>query len=132
MKNLARRIHIFYRRGFPTYMRGKRWPAWAAVALPFIALLICVRTRVKSLCWRSALVVVLLFETANIFIEHRAVYRGHWVYNESRILGPRLWGIPVEEPIIYYLFPPLFVIIIMHLFFQWFEDNHSLPIHSEL
>ncbi|MFW5775318.1 MAG: lycopene cyclase domain-containing protein [Chitinivibrionales bacterium] len=129
MNNFARRIRIFYRRGLPTYIRGKRWPAWALIALPFVMLLVYLRRRVHSMCWRSAVTVVLLFEIANLFIEHRAVYLGHWVYNEARILGPRIWGIPIEEPMIYYLFPPLFVIIIMHLFYQWFRGSHTIGSH---
>lgn len=123
MKKFLRRLDIVMRRGMPSYTRGKHRPAWALIALPFILLLIYMRTRVKALCWRSAVMVVLLFEISCLFIEHHAVVCGHWVYNEARILGPTFWGIPIEEPVIYYFFPPLFVIIIMHLFYQWFCHN---------
>jgi lycopene cyclase domain-containing protein len=99
--------------GAPTYRRGRWWPAWALLALPFVVLMAVllpvVRRRVH---WMACAFTVLVFEAVMLPVEHWSILRGHWVYNESRILGPLVWGIPIEEPLIYYLLPPILVIMI--------------------
>lgn len=101
--------------GKPTYRRGAKYPAWMLIALPFIALTGFLLKRVRGLHWPSLLATVLLFEAALLFVEHNSVMIGHWVYNQNRILGPEVWGIPIEEPLIYYLFPPIMVVVVFHL-----------------
>jgi lycopene cyclase domain-containing protein len=90
-----------------------KWPAWALLALPFAFLMAwllpLVRRRVR---WTACWLTVLVFEAVLIPVEHNSLIRGHWVYNEHRILGPKLWGIPIEEPLIYYLLPPILVIMV--------------------
>ncbi len=99
--------------GAPTYARGRRRPAWMLLAIPFVALMAMllpvVRRRVH---WMACLLTVGLFELVMLPVEHWSILRGHWVYNEHRILGPLFWGIPIEEPLIYYLLPPILVIMI--------------------
>lgn len=101
--------------GQPSYQRGRRYPAWALIAAPFLALTAFLATRAKGVSLKSLLLLVLLFEITVIVVEHNSVMIGHWVYNRNRILGLTVWGVPIEEPLIYYLFPPIMVVIVMHL-----------------
>ena len=109
---------VFTRRedGSPTYARGAKWPAWALLALPFIIVMVplyrVVRHRVR---WASCMLTVLVFEAMMIPVEHNSILRGHWVYNQNRILGPLFWSIPIEEPLIYYFLPPILIIMIFEL-----------------
>ena len=109
---------VFARRedGSPTYARGTKWPAWAVLALPFIVVMVplyrVVRHRVR---WASCMLTVLVFEAMMIPVEHNSILRGHWVYNQNRILGPLFWSIPIEEPLIYYFLPPILIIMIFEL-----------------
>jgi len=98
--------------GAPTYARGAKWPAWAVLAIPFLLAMLVLARFVKSrVAWTACWISVLVFELIMIPVEHNSILRGHWVYNENRILGPLFWGIPIEEPLIYYVFPPVFVIM---------------------
>ena len=99
-----------------TYVRGKWWPAWAALAAPFLLLLLYLyRIARREVCWKAAWATVIVFELTVFPAEYCSLIRGHWIYNEARILGPKILGVPIEEPLIYYLFPPIFVIVLMHL-----------------
>lgn len=98
----------------PTYARGKKFPAWLLIALPFVVLIKFVLPYAKGICWKSMALTIVLFEIALFFVEHNSIMRGHWVYNTNRILGITIWNIPIEEPLIYYLFPPLMVVVIYH------------------
>lgn len=106
------------RDGAPAYRRGAWFPAWALLALPFVLVMIwlwpLVRRRVR---WAGCALAVMVFEVVMLPVEHQAILRGHWVYNDARILGPLVWGIPVEEPLLYYLLPPILVIMV----FEWFR-----------
>lgn len=99
--------------GAPAYARGAKWPAWTLLALPFILVMVplyrAVRRRVR---WTACLLAVLVFEVLMLPVEHHAILRGLWVYNTNRILGPQLWGIPIEEPLLYYLLPPILVCMV--------------------
>lgn len=102
--------------GAPTYARGKKWPAWALLAVPFILVMVPIYQTVKHrVYWMACALTVLVFEVIMIPVEHNSIMRGHWVYNEHRILGPLVWGIPIEEPLIYYFLPPIFVILMFEL-----------------
>jgi lycopene cyclase domain-containing protein len=106
-------------RGEFRWRTGRWFPWWALLIVPFvigwIPLLAAVRRRVN---WKAAGVTVLIFEALLMPTERRSLRRGHWVYNESRILGPRLFGVPIEEPLIYYLLSPLIIISIFHGFLR--------------
>lgn len=97
------------------YRRGEKRPLWALLLVPFLAvslpLVRSVRGRVN---WAAAWATVGVFEAALLAAEYYSLQRGHWVYNESRIWGPKVFGIPIEEPLLYYLFPPFFVIALFH------------------
>ena len=107
------------RKEFPTYRRGRWWPAFALLLAPFMLIFKFILPPVKEhLNWRAALGTIFIFEALMLGVEHVSVKRGHWVYNEARILGPKLFGIPIEEPLLYYWFPPLLVIVMMLLFYR--------------
>ncbi len=128
--NLPEQPEFDKKQGIPGYERGKRFPAWFALALPFLALMGVLFKHVKNLSLKSALGVIIIFEVGTLFIEHHAVVNGHWVYNRAKLLGPLVWEVPVEEIVIYYLFPPLFVIIIMLLFYQYFSKQKAKRVKS--
>jgi lycopene cyclase domain-containing protein len=95
----------------PTLNRGKRWPATVLLAAPFIFILIPLYRAARHGLNRKALVFTLLtFEVLMFVAEHFSLSRGHWVWNEARILGPKIWNVPIEEPLIYYWLGPFFVI----------------------
>jgi hypothetical protein len=111
--------------GQPSYERGGKWPAWFAIAIPFLAIMPFLFRHVRSLCWGAALTLILFFEITTIFVEHHAVIMGHWVYNTAKLIGPTVWNVPIEEPLIYYLFPPVFTVLVLHLFCGLFERTFS-------
>ncbi|MBN1981532.1 MAG: hypothetical protein JW795_08380 [Chitinivibrionales bacterium] len=99
----------------PTYERGKKYPAWMLIAIPFIVLIGFLMQHARGIKWWCVVWLVVWFETALLLVEHNSVLKGHWVYNTNRILGPTIFEIPIEEPLIYYLFPPIMIIIIFHI-----------------
>ena len=106
-------------RGIIQYARGARWPAWFLLALPFILVCVYVLHAVrKEINWRAAAAMVVVSEIMLMIVEHISVGRGHWVYNENRILGLKIWDVPVEEPLIYYWLPQLFVVATMLLIYR--------------
>lgn len=98
----------------PYYNVGEWWPAWSTLLAPFLAwLLILVRWFNDHIHWPAAFVTVAVFELVVFPAEIFSVQRGHWVYNDARILGYRLFHVPIEEPFLYYFFGPLVVIATM-------------------
>lgn len=134
MGSVVRRRPSFRSRlGYPSYARGKKWPAWALLAIPFVAVMIPLYQAAKrEVHWRACVLAVLVFEAIMIPVEHNSIVRGHWVYNENRILGPLVWGIPIEEPLIYYLFPPIFVILVYECIAGWLSGAIKPDIWSWL
>jgi lycopene cyclase domain-containing protein len=126
--NLPKQPEFDKNKGIPGYERGSRWPAWFGLAIPFLALMAVLFRYVKNLSLKSALAVIVVFEIGTLCIEHHAVVNGHWVYNRAKLLGPLIWDVPIEEVLIYYLFPPLFVIFIMLLFNQYFLRQQTKKI----
>ena len=97
-----------------TYASGAWWPAWALFITPFLAVFFFMyRAFKEDVNWRAAFATVALFEVVVFPWEHYALARGHWVYNAARILGPKWWGVPIEEPLLYYFFSPLIMITVM-------------------
>ena len=108
------------------YREGRWYPAWALLLFPFIALgAVLGRVAGKSVDWKALLGTVFVFESVLLPVESRCLRRGHWVYNESRILGPRVLGVPVEEPFLYYLFSPAIIILIFHGFLKRFSGRKT-------
>lgn len=114
--------------GKPTYERGKRYPAWALIAIPFIFLIPFLIKKCKDVCWRSVFCTIFVFQFLLLFVEHNSIMKGHWVYNKARILGPTIWQIPIEEPLIYYLFPPVLVILLFHFFINVLQSKNPKKI----
>ncbi len=104
--------------GYPTYSRGKKIPAWFLIGLPFlIAIWIALyKHAVKNIHWKSAWMTVLLFEVTCLYVEHTALIRGFWVYNENKIFGPRIWDVPIEEVFVYYIWPIVMVVMVFTAF----------------
>ncbi|MBD3315215.1 MAG: hypothetical protein GF344_05465 [Chitinivibrionales bacterium] len=102
-------------RRIPTWAKGRAYPAWALIAVPFIALTVLLFKRAKEVNPKCLIALILIFEFTVLVVEHNSVTIGHWVYNENRIFGVTVWGVPIEEPLIYYLFPPIMVVCILHL-----------------
>lgn len=100
----------------------KKWPATVILAVPFMLLFVplykAAKTRVN---WRAALAMVATFEILMICAELFSVSRGHWIWNPNRTLGVMFFGVPIEEPLLYYWFPPLFVVVLMHTFEGFFS-----------
>lgn len=93
----------------------KRWPATVILAVPFMLLLVPLYKAAKErVNWKAALSMIATFEVVMFCAEFFSVSRGHWVWNPNRTLGVAIFGIPIEEPLLYYWFPPLFVVILMH------------------
>ncbi len=97
------------------FNRGHRFGWWAFLFLPFLIVFKILYKVVKEdVNWKAAWATVLLFELLFIPTEWYHLQRGHWVYNEAKILGPKIFGLPIEEPLLYMLFSPLIIISIFH------------------
>jgi lycopene cyclase domain-containing protein len=95
------------------YKKGTRWPATVVLAAPFALLILPMLKFIRrKMNWHAILATILTFEGVMFILEHIAIRRGHWVWNESRILGWKIAGVPVEEPFFYYWLGPIFVVTI--------------------
>lgn len=104
------------KKGLFTYVQGLWWPAWALLLAPFIVIFgYLYRTVRREVNLKAAFATVAVLEVMLFPDEWLALKRGHWIYNEARILGPRIFGVPIEEPLLYYVFPALIVIVGMHV-----------------
>ena len=93
----------------------EKWPATVILAAPFVFLLLPLWTAARErVDRRAAAAMILTFEAVMLGAEYFSISRGHWVWNPNRTLGPTIFGIPIEEPLLYYWFPPLFVVVLMH------------------
>jgi len=110
------------------YIRGLRFPAWFAMAIPFMIFIIIFVEHSKELrrtiSWKALACSIALFEFVLFPIEHLGVNQGFWIYNRARILGIEIWDIPIEEPLIYYLFPVIMVVFLWQLLFNRFEERY--------
>ncbi|MEW5950414.1 MAG: hypothetical protein GX447_00765 [Elusimicrobia bacterium] len=94
--------------------RQKKWPATVVLAAPFFLIVIPFYKAAKeALNWPAAIAMIITFEILMFACEIMSVSRGHWVWNPNRTLGPTILGVPIEEPLLYYWFPPLFVVLLM-------------------
>lgn len=69
----------------PAAWKHLRWRALAWTSLGFIALMFCVETL--------------------------ALYWGWWIWNEQLLWGPKVWLVPLEEFLLYFLVVPSVVTI---------------------
>ena len=92
------------------------WPVMLGPFVPFIAWLHKKIRRAGVVNGRALALTIAFFCFVMLVVEHQAVLKGHWVYAENRIWGPRIFGtIPIEE-LLYYSLGPLFVIFFFHFF----------------
>ena len=99
----------------PKYWAGPVFPWWATLLLPFLVVLWFLYKAAKDrVNWKAAFATVAVFELVVFPAEIFSVSRGHWVYNDAKIWGPKLFGVPIEEPLLYYIFPALIVITAFH------------------
>jgi lycopene cyclase domain-containing protein len=99
----------------------KKWPASVIIAAPFLFLLRPLwKAARERLNWRAAAAMIITFEVLMFCAEWFSVSRGHWVWNPNRIVGPTIFNIPIEEPLLYYWFPPLFVVLLFHVLEKYF------------
>ncbi len=100
--------------GVFTYKKGVWWPATILLVLPFMLIIKPMYEAVKKkMNWKAMLATIAIFEVVMLLSEHYAIRCGLWVWNESRILGPKIGNIPIEEPFLYYWFGPFLTIVIM-------------------
>lgn len=107
-----------------TYSNGPSWHAWALLLLPYLLWLLhlCRETR-HRVHWRAAFATIVVFELVVGTCEIYSVSRGHWVYNDAKLWGPKLFSVPIEEHLLYYVFPPLIVITFMHALRMRLEES---------
>ena len=100
----------------------KRWPASVLLTVPFffIAAPLYSLTK-KHVNWRAAGLMIATFSVIAFVAGHFSVVRQHWIWNPARTLGPTVWGVPIEEPLLYYWFPPLFVVLLFHAVEDWLK-----------
>ena len=97
------------------FNEGEWFPWWAVLFLPFLFWLYILHRRTRHVInWRAAWLTVIIFEIVLGATEAFSVSRGHWVYNEARIWGPRWFNVPIEEHLLYYPFSSLIVISAMY------------------
>lgn len=97
------------------YSNGEWCPLWGLLFLPFLFWLIYLLRRSRDqINWRAAYATIVVFEFVLGGTEIVSASRGHWVYNEARIWGPRLFGVPIEEHLLYYFFSSLIVVAAFH------------------
>ena len=98
----------------------KKWPASVILTIPFFFIVLPLyKASRESVNWRAAGLMILTFSVIAFVAGHFSVMREHWIWNPMRTLGPTVWGVPIEEPLLYYWFPPLFTVILMHAIDNW-------------
>lgn len=108
----------------PKFTTTKRFPLTVILAAPFFLIIIPLYKAARhSVNWAAAAAMILTFEALMFAAEFFSVSRGHWVWNPDRIVGPTIFGIPIEEPLLYYWFPPLFVVVLMHALKNWLDGR---------
>lgn len=98
----------------------KKWPASVILTIPFFFIVLPLyRASRESVNWRAAGLMILTFSALAFCAGHFCILREHWIWNPLRTLGPTVWLVPIEEPLLYYWFPPLFTVILMHALDNW-------------
>ena len=72
----------------------------------FIPLLLSFERRVAFVrCWSAVAWAALISAPGFIWWDHIFVVRGVWGFNGHYLLGPRLWGLPIEEILFFFCVP---------------------------
>jgi lycopene cyclase domain-containing protein len=92
-------------RGMPVYKEGIWYPGWLIAIIPFCAIGVAwFRAMFKKINIAAFLISLTINMTMYILFEYNAIMRGHWVYNEQRLLGFRFAGtIPLEQILLYFV-----------------------------
>lgn len=65
----------------------------------------------KQIHWRALLVSSAIFIAMMFAGESLALHYGWWVWNEHQLLGPKVFLIPIEEFLAYFIIIPFMVVI---------------------
>jgi lycopene cyclase domain-containing protein len=99
----------------PAAGETKKWPSSVYLPLPFFAVAVPLYESAKKYVnWRAVFLMVLTFSVIAFVSGHYSVLSKHWIWNPNRTLGPTIWAVPIEEPLLYYWFPPVFCVVLMH------------------
>ncbi len=95
----------------PIYIEGKWYPGWLVAIAPFAAVgLIWAKKTLKSINIPALLISLAINVALYLLFEYNAIMRGHWVYNEQRLIGWRLGGVIPFEQICLYMVSFLFLV----------------------
>ncbi len=91
-----------FHRGIPRFSSGRYFPGWAMAVGPFFfTALVAFRKFFRSIHIPALFFTFVINMSTYLLWEYNAIVRGHWVYNDQRILGPRLGVTPIEELFLY-------------------------------
>jgi lycopene cyclase domain-containing protein len=98
-------------RGMPVYKEGVWYPGWLIAITPFFAIgVVWFRAMIKKINVAAFLISLVLNMTMYILFEYNAIMRGHWVYNEQRLLGLKFAGTMSIELFLVYFTSFLFLV----------------------
>jgi lycopene cyclase domain-containing protein len=98
-------------RGMPVYKEGVWYPGWLIAITPFFAVGVAwFRAMIKKINVAAFLISLVLNMTMYILFEYNAIMRGHWVYNEQRLLGLKFAGTMSIELFLVYITSFLFLV----------------------
>lgn len=108
--------------GAYVFKSGEKYPAWLLMALPILSILpVLIKKTWKRTNKQSAFLTIILFYITMAFVERWAVTHKWWSYNIQRDFFS-MFGIPITELIIYYIYPIIFTIALFEFFKKWFFD----------
>ena len=109
-------LYLYYYRIFNKELQILEW---AVMGAPFIGLswfLFQIIKGKKVLNYPALGLTVFIFAASMGFVEKHAIEFKHWIFIPGHTLPIPLWGIPIEEFVIYYVFGPTCTIFLFHLF----------------
>ncbi len=92
-------------RSMPVYKEGVWYPGWLIAIVPFLSIgIVWFFSTIKKINLAAFFGSLVINLTIYIMFEYNAIMRGHWVYNEQRLLGWRFAGtIPFEQILLYFV-----------------------------
>jgi len=93
------------------YREGQKklyWIWW--VIIPVIYILSMLPVVIKRIHWRALVVTSGLFILSMVVLENIALYYGWWIWNENKLLGPKVLLVPLEEFLTYFVGGPFLVV----------------------
>lgn len=104
-------------RGAYRYQEGQRGLYWFWWLLGVCAqVVILLPGVIKSLHFRAMLTTSCLFVVLIFVLENLGIYLGWWIWNERKILGPKVLLLPLEEFLLYFVVVPSVLIILVYCF----------------